>query len=552
MDHPDNFGTPRPQPIVSLSRLAPVLIVAAALLAYANSLHGPMIFDDIPAIQRNPSIHQFWPLSVPLATIPASAIHSRPIANFSLAINYALGGLDPMGYHIVNLILHVLTALLLFNVVRRTLALPRFGEPLRGSATGIALTVALIWSVHPLATNVVTYIIQRTEGLMALFYLLTLYCVIRGATLPRATPWHVAAVIACALGMGTKEVMVSAPLVVLLYDYSFLSQSLRSAWRQRRLLHIALAATWLVVIAGFFNTDFAVKRGGGDPFSTLQYLRTQSEVIVHYVKLSFWPSPLVLDYLDWPIAHLSLPLVASCVAILATLAATAWALRYRPALGFLGAFFFLILAPTSSFLPLWGEVAAERRMYLPLIPIIVVVVLGCHTAVMAAVTARRLTLPQCRWIASAAIAVLVAILTTATARRNDDYRSALAIWSDTAAKRPGNWRAFTELGTALAADGRPAEAVANYQRAVQLRPDYAMAWANWGVALGMEGKLDDAVTKLEKAIELNPRSAYAHYNLGLAFSKQGRPTLANAQFHEALRVDPSFTQARARLEQAKI
>jgi tetratricopeptide (TPR) repeat protein len=260
---------------------------------------------------------------------------------------------------------------------------------------------------------------------------------------------------------------------------------------------------------------------------------------------------LVLDYLDWPVAQLSVSLVASCLVVTAVLAATVWALRFRPACGFLGAFFFLLLAPTSSFLPLFGEVFAERRMYLALAPIIVLVVIGYQKGFAAAASACKLTANQRRWILIVLVAALVTVLGAATARRNEDYRSALAIWSDTAAKRPGNWRAFTEVGTALTAEGRFTEAISYYQHALQLKPDYAMAYANWGVALGMQGKLSEAIAELQRALQLNPRSVYAHYNLGLVFSKQGHTELAKGQFEQALQVDPTFTKVRIRLQQAK-
>ena len=535
-----------------MGRLAPWLIVAATVLAYLNSLQGPMIFDDIPSIQDNPSIRQLWPLTVPLATVPVGAFHTRPIANLSLAINYAVGGLAAPDYHAFNLLIHVLAALLLYGLVRRTLMLERFGKTFRRSATGTATAIALIWSVHPLTTSAVTYISQRTELLMGFFYLLTLYCLVRGSISQSAARWwYAAAAVACALGMGSKEVMVSAPLVALLYDRTFLSPSFRQAWRRRWGLHLGLVATWLVPAAESLTTNFAVKRGGGAPLSVLEYLQTQSEVILRYWQLSFWPHPLVLDYLDWPVAHLSLLLVASCLAVTAALAATVWALRFRPACGFLGASFFLILAPTSSFLPLFGEVAAERRMYLALVPIIVLVVIGCQKSFAVAATTRKLTANQCRWIPIVLVVALVAALGAATARRNEDYRSALAIWSDTAAKRPGNWRAFTEVGTALAAEGRSTEAIGYYQHALQLKPDYAMAYANWGVALGMQGKLDEATAQLQQALQLNPRSVYAHYNLGLVFLRQGHADLAKGQFEQALRVDPTFTKAWTRLQQAR-
>ncbi len=550
MERPDNLELRLEKP--SLGRLAPWLIVAATVLAYFNSLQGPMIFDDISSIQDNPSIRQLWPLSVPLATVPVGAFHTRPIANLSLAINYAIGGLKAWDYHAFNLFIHILAALLLYGLVRRTLMLERCRDTFRQSATGTATAIALIWSVHPLTTSAVTYISQRTELLMALFYLLTLYCLVRGSISQSAARWwYAAAVIACALGMGSKEVMVSAPLVALLYDRIFLSQSFRQTWQRRWILHLGLIATWLVPAAEFLTTNFAVKRGGGAPLTVFEYLRTQSEVILRYWQLSFWPHPLVLDYLDWPVAHLSLFLVTASLTVTAALAATVWALRFRPACGFLGAFFFLILAPTSSFLPLYGEVAAERRMYLALIPIIVLLVIGYQKGFAVAATNCKLTANQSRWIPIVLVTALVTTLGAATARRNEDYRSALAIWSDTAAKRPGNWRAFTEVGTALAAEGRLTEAISNYQHAVQLKPDYAMAYANWGVALGMQGKLNEAIAQLQQALQINPRSVYAHYNLGLVFSKQGHADLAKGQFEQALDVDPTFTKAQIRLQQAR-
>ena len=549
MERPDNPRLRLGRP--TLRSLAPWLIATVTVLAYFNSLKGPMIFDDIHSIQNNPSIRQLWPLTVPLATVTAGAFHTRPIANLSLAINYAISGLNAPDYHAFNLLIHILTALTLFGLVRRTLSLQLFDDTLKQTATGTATAIALLWCLHPLTTSAVTYISQRTEVLMAFFYLLTLYCLARGAISQFDTLWYTAAVIACALGMGSKEVMISAPLVALLYDRIFLSQSFRQAWQRRGKLHLALAATWSVPALESITTNFAIKRGGGAPLTVFEYLRTQSEVILHYWRLSFWPHPLVLDYLDWPAAQLSPFLVVSCLAVVAALAATVWALRFRPACGFLGAFFFLILAPSSSFLPLFGEVAAERRMYLALAPIIVLVVIGFQKAFDAQINRCSLSTTQSHWLPTVMVIALATTLGVATARRNEDYRSALAIWSDTAAKRPGNWRAVAEIGTALAAEGRPTEAIPYYQRALQLKPDYAMACVNWGVALGMQGKLDEAAAQLQQALQLNSRSAYAHYNLGLVLSKQGHTELAKAQFEQALRFDPTFVKARISLQQLR-
>ena len=168
----------------------------------------------------------------------------RPIVNLSLAVNYACGGTAVWGYHAFNLTAHVFAAWTLFAIVRRTLLSPRLRESFGSAAGPLALVATLIWTVHPLSTNAVTYVIQRTEVLAGLFYLLTLYCVIRGHVARRPWTWYVAAVAACLLAVGSKESAVSAPLVVMLYDRIFLAPSWREVFRRRCGLYVGLAATW--------------------------------------------------------------------------------------------------------------------------------------------------------------------------------------------------------------------------------------------------------------------------------------------------------------------
>ena len=169
------------------------------------------------------------------------------MVNLSLAINYALGGMATWGYHALNLAIHILAGLTLFGVVRRTLLQPslltRFGQ----AALSLALAVAVIWTIHPLQTEAVTYIAQRAESLMGLFYLLTVYCFIRGTESETPGIWYKLSVAACLLGMASKEVMISAPLMVLLYDRTFVGGSFRQAWERRRPLYMGLFGTWLLL-----------------------------------------------------------------------------------------------------------------------------------------------------------------------------------------------------------------------------------------------------------------------------------------------------------------
>ena len=213
--------------------LAAAIIALAALAVYANSFNGAFVFDDIPWILVDPGVHKLWPLTDVLFSSNPNFVSGRPVVNLTIAVNYVLGGTDPRGYHAFNIAIHILAGLTLFGIVRRTLAMPVLRDRFAAAATPLALAVALVWIVHPLQTAAVTYVIQRTEALVGLFYLLTLYCVIRGTESGRSWRWYAAAVAACFLGMGTKEVMVTAPVVVLLYDRTFLSGSFAAALTRR-------------------------------------------------------------------------------------------------------------------------------------------------------------------------------------------------------------------------------------------------------------------------------------------------------------------------------
>jgi len=175
-------------------------------LVYAASLSTPFVFDDLKWI-RHDKIGTLWPIS------SAFGASSRPILNFSLALNYAVGRLDPFGYHLFNVFVHICASLALYGVARRTFRTHVLSDRYARRADDLAFSAALIWLVHPLATQAVTYVIQRGESMASLFYLLVLYCVIRCAQSERRALWTITAISCCAFGMGTKEMMVSAPLV---------------------------------------------------------------------------------------------------------------------------------------------------------------------------------------------------------------------------------------------------------------------------------------------------------------------------------------------------
>jgi tetratricopeptide (TPR) repeat protein len=554
--------------------LAGVLIVLAALAAYHNSFHGTFTFDDEATITKNPTIRHFGSALFPPIK---STVGGRPVISLTLALNYALNGTRVWGYHAFNLLVHTLAGLVLFGIVRRTLCRSAIVqsellECQRGVLTPptvLALAVAVIWTVHPLQTEAVTYVSQRAESLMGLFYLLTLYCFVRGADAEksrvqsresRATPtssslssvalsqsngakedqlstlssrlWSLASVFFCFLGMASKEVMVSAPLIVLLYDRTFVAGTFRKAWGKRRLYYAALAATWLLLaglVAGTHGRGGSV--GFGGRITWWSYALTQFPAIVHYLRLSLWPDPLVLDY-GTHLATRAAEIVPCAMIVLLLVIGTAVALRRWPALGFLGCWFFAILAPTSSVVPIATQTMAEHRMYLALAPLAVLIVLGLYSLL-----GRR----------SAVVFLAVGVgLGWGTVQRNKSYRSELAIWSDTVAKCPGNARAHDNLGNILMKmPGRKADAIAEFETALQFEPGAAKTHNNLGSALQDEpGRLPDAIAEYETALRLDPGLAEAHNNLGTAWlDMPGRLPDAMAEFEAALRLNPGLIDA---------
>ena len=521
------------------------VIVLAVLVVYHGIFSVPFLFDDYNAVSLNPTIRHLWPPWEALRTPQGTGAETdgRPLANLSLAVNYAISGAQPGSYHALTLLLHALTALALFGVLRRTL--PRAGVR---NPDALSFGIALRWAVHPLQTETVTTVAHRTEVLVSLFYLLTLYGFIRSQEEPAAEPgrrrWAGVAVAACYAGMLSKEVMVSAPLVVFLYDRTFVSGRFAAAWARHRRLHLALASSWLILVG---LRVISPKRGGTGGFglgiTPWHYALTQCRAIPHYLRLAFWPHPLILDYGDRAVAHLS-EVLPSGLLLLVLLAATGVALWKRPVPGFAGACFFAILAPSSSFLPLVTQTIAEHRMYLPLAAVLTLAVCGLQ----------RLRL---RADPTAPVAPLVAFLLAAavglgwaTGERNRDFRSAIAIWTTTAAQVPDNPRPHDNLANALLEVDQVPAAIAQYETALRIDPDDAQAHYNLGGVDLQAGRYAQAIGHYEAALRIAPAFSRAHDNLGTALLRVGRRPEAIGQFAAAVQFEPDNAGARYNLANA--
>jgi len=524
----------RQAPVDESSFAAPaclLVIVFAACAAYHNSFSGPFVFDDIPAIVDNPSIRHLWPITrVMRPPLLSAGANGRPLVNLSLAVNYAVGGTSVTGYHVVNLLLHVTVALVLFSLVLRTLRLPSLKGRFEGKARPIALATTLLWTVHPLLTESVTSVIQRNELIVGLFYLLTLYGVLRSCDSAKKSFWYAFAITTCLLGMASKEVMATAPVMVLLYDRALLSGSLKQALRQRWRLYLGLAATWsLLALLISSHSDRNETVGFGHGVEWWAYALTQCQAIVRYLSLAVWPRGLIFDYgtevvkeftAVWP--HVAI--------ILVLLGATAYATIRRPKLGFAGCWFFGILAPSSSIIPLTTQTIAEHRMYLPLIPVVAIATVGLFAK------ANRNT-------GLAAVALVATLLGWSTVRRNQVYKSAISLWGDTVGKRPGNARAYNDLGNALDAAGRRSEALANYDRALQLKPDYAKAYYNKADSLLKMGQASAAIELFDRTLRIDPNYFKALRGKGDALVKAGQGDAAIPLYQEALKLQPDDADA---------
>jgi len=556
------------------SFLPPLLLILFGILAYWNSFDGVFLGDDRASILDNPHIRVLWPLrramSLPLSNTGLT-VDGRPLLSLTFALNHRFLGPDPWGYHLVNLVIHIVAGLLLFGVVRRTLALPRFWERYGHSSRWLALAAALIWLVHPLQTESVTYIVQRAESLMGMLFLLTLYASLRGFEAMRneecgmgngdrltaelrthpgrvssapvrasrrasARPWHLAAILACAIGMGVKQTMFSAPLLVLLYDTTFISSSLRAALAKRKWFYAALFSTWLIVF-GIIGLTWKESTSDFVTINPVRYLLTQPLVLLHYLRLAVWPSPLVVSY-GWQLEDQWSRIVFPALAILGMLVAMFHGLWRRRWYGFVAAWFFLILAPTSSIAPM-RQAAFEHRMYLSLAAVVVLAVIGGEYAIRRVCASPK----QGALLGGCLAAAIVLLFGYLTHSRNRDYHSLVGMWEDNLVHRPRSYLARLSLGNALQALGRPREAIEQHVQALRIRPASAAAHLNLGNALLDLGRPGDAIPHYREAIRSRPSLASAHYNLGNALQALGQLREAIPHYEQALRIRPGHANA---------
>ena len=528
-----------------LAVLAVVLCVAAAALAYGNSLSNDFALDDAHTIESNAWVRSL--ANVPRYFADASTFSTlrtnvdyRPLLQTTYAVDYALAGYDVRTWRATNLLLHVATALAVFFLGRRLFG-SRAAVPVPGVAPEAgdtaALVAALLFAVHPVGSGCVNYISARSSGLVAALVLPAVVLYLRALADPPARGARLGALLLLALGMLTKIEAVSLVPVL------FLADLLLDPAKQERTLvrRITDGALWrrlwpFVVVALALGVlwwsrtglaDSSTRAGAG--VTPGVYLLTQLRAWWYYVGLLGAPLDLVADDPTYPLSRSILEprVLLALGAWIAVVVLALAAARRVPAATFLVLAFFVWLAPHSSIVPL-AEPVNEHRPYLALSGVLLLASVALAAAVWRVAVRPRLVI-------ALLLAILLLPLVLLTRARNLDWRNAETLWADTARKAPASPRAQMNHGLALMRRGAYAEAEARFREAVRLAPGYALAQTNLGIVLAAQGRDDDARRAFDAAVGIAPSSDAPYYWRGRFRAQRGERDAAIADFEQSAR-----------------
>ncbi|MDE2058816.1 MAG: tetratricopeptide repeat protein [candidate division NC10 bacterium] len=536
--------------------LLPVgIALLAGVVVYSNTFSVPFVFDDFDTIVADPRIRVIQNMR----DLPKIAFHftsigaflSRSVLFASFAVNHALGGVDPTGYHIVNLLLHLVVVLCTFLLARQLLEALTPGDQMVGL---VATTAALTQAIHPIFTEAVVFISGRSSVLCAAFYLGSVLAFGEGervASQRRKWGWYLLSAISGILAFGSKQEAATLPVMLLLYSLVFQhrEEGIRG-WARRNwplLVGVGLAAaiflfySWGMVVEPHPDGTLSRPRlHHGQQLPRLQYFLTQLQVIpFYYLRLFLFPVGLNIDP-DIPPAPgwLDVQTVLGALILIGLTVAGVLTLRKAPMLAFAIGWFLIAPIPSSSIVPLL-DVAAEHRVYLA----------GVGFALFVGWLSG--------WLAEkygkVQVGVIVGIVAMAwglgTIQRNTVWQDERALWLDAATKSPQKSRPHLNLAIAYLNHDQTALAIEEARRGVELQPDYA-AFRVLGSAYLDAGRIEEAVSTLEKALELNPDGLQARLSLARAYARQGRYDLALARYQELLQRAP--TNAKLHVESGAV
>ncbi|MGO9138557.1 MAG: tetratricopeptide repeat protein [Syntrophales bacterium] len=517
------------------SLISVIFICLVGVIAYSNSFDCSFHFDDKSNIVDNVAIRSLSNVKAWWGYVP-----SRPIGTLSFALNYHFHRLDVWGYHLVNLAIHVVNAILIWWLVMLTMATPVMrAQPISKHKGSMALFTALLFVSHPLATQSVTYIVQRLASLATLFYLLSLALYVKGRLWEGYRDARVffsyAGSILCAfLGMLTKEIVFTLPFALVLYEFSFIKTDTWKIDLKDRGIQIPIIILWIFITLFLLNFSFRIfntvppNQGYDYPITAWEYLLTQFSVILSYIRLFILPVNQNLDY-DYPISHSLLEWHTLLGLLsLAGILALGILLFHRYRLISFGIFwFFLTLSVESSIIPISQNVIFEHRTYLPSMGFFLVL-----TGVVFYFLWDRYM-----QIASGILILLVLANTVLTYERNKVWKTEYDLWSDCIKKSTNKPKPYNNRGFTYFELGNYNQAIGDFDRAIELNPKYAEAYNNRGVAHDRLGNYNLAIEDFDRAIEINPKYAMAYRNRGLSYGRLGNYNQAIEDFKIAAKLD---------------
>lgn len=576
------------KPSFNVSYIHILLIILVGVLCYSNTFHVPMILDDEGSIQLHTPVHglanyfaEGWP--------GYTFLPNRAFGYLTFAINFELGGLNLPGYHLVNIAIHICTGLLVYSFIRLTFRTPymQHARIQPGFANVFAFVVALFFICHPIQTQAVTYIVQRLTSMTAMFYLAALVCYLRwrmpsgdgrSDTPAKMISWYILALAATLLAMKTKEISITLPVMILLFEYSFFGIPGR-----KLILKISplLITIFLIPITRILHVAPALKAAGSDGsylsdshltayniirMTRWDYLYTQFSVIVTYLRLLFFPVNQHLDY-DYPISRtlfaprpllsllllLSILLLALCMFIKSSpkpettvsdeqrILITSTPLLRLAAFGIF--WFFITLSVESSIIVI-QDVIYEHRLYLPSVGFL----LSVAALITTGLTHLERRMPGVKNPALALVGCIAVALSVATYTRNNVWRDWITLWTDNVAKAPAKPRPHNILGIGYFYRGNLDRAMLQYQEALRLKPDYIEVFYNIGLVHKAKKEHKESIVMFLKALGMTAfneiQFAKMYNEIGINYGELENPDQALKAFASAVKYSPDSVEFR--------
>ncbi len=543
-----------------------IIIILVGFIIYSNTFYVPFLYDDVNFIVKNPAIKDFRffmdPLQVKNLTNIAPNFKlqfiTRIFGNLTFALNYKVHGLTVTGYHFINLIVHILNALLVYSLVRLTFQTPYFSarckqtdasSPLNVYHT-IALFSSLIFVSHPIQTQAITYITQRFASLATMFYISSLVLYVKSRLAVSHTSkssLYAISLVSAIFAMFTKEIAFTLPVVIALYEFMFFEGNIR----KRILSLIPVVATMLVIPIVLSISRDIFRELGSDveaPIQTLarwDYLFTQFRVILTYIRLLFFPLNQNILY-DFPIYHSIFEpavfvsflflffFIGLNVYLLYLSQRTAVQGRYYLRIISFGIFWFFITLSVESSIIKLDNVIYEHRMYLPSVGAFI----AFTTFFIQVKNKLRALIPATEKFAVPILVLIVFILSGMTYARNNAWRNGVVFWEDIVKKSPNIAKAHSNLAKFYEKNNRLDEAMREYEITIRLDPAFTTAYSNLGVIYWKLGRYKDAADQFQTALQLNPKLVEAHINIGVLFDKFGKLQEATMELETALDLDP--------------